>query len=194
MSRVVLWDVMGTLVHDPFYEEMPEFFGVSFRELLSLLQPGPWVEFELGHRSETEFLRDFFADRRDFDHVGFVRAVRDGYRWLPGMEELLVELRADGRAMHAFSNYPEWYQMIEERLAVSRFMKWSFVSCLIGARKPDPAVYARVLGELGIAPERCVFIDDRENNCEAAREAGIQAIHFRGVAPLRESLSEVGVL
>lgn len=192
MKPILLWDVMGTLVHDPFYEEMPEFFDLPFQALLQTLQPGAWVDFELGHRSEPEFLRDFFADGRDFDHDGFVRTVRDAYRWLPGMEGLLTELRASGHSMHAFSNYPVWYQMIEERLGVSRFAGWSFVSCLIGLRKPDPAVYAHVLGELGAPAEHCIFIDDRASNCRAAAESGIRAIRFEGVDALREALRSVG--
>jgi HAD superfamily hydrolase (TIGR01509 family) len=194
MATVLLWDVMGTLVHDPFYEEMPEFFGLSFQELLTKLQPGPWVEFELGRRTEAEFLRDFFADRRDFDHDGFVRTVRDAYRWLPGMEALLADLHASGPAMHTFSNYPEWYQMIEDRLNVSRFARWSFVSCLIGHRKPDPAAYAHVVRALEVAPEDCVFIDDRTSNCEAAREAGLRSIRFEGVESTRNALRAEGVL
>ena len=32
MRPVLLFDVMGTLVHDPFFAEMPEFFGMSFDE------------------------------------------------------------------------------------------------------------------------------------------------------------------
>ena len=88
MKPVLLWDVMSTLVHDPFYEEMPEFFGMPFPDLLRTLRPGPWVEFELGRRTESEFLCDFFADGRDFDHTGFVSTVREAYRWLPGMEAL----------------------------------------------------------------------------------------------------------
>ena len=154
-NPVLLWDVMGTLVHDPFYQEMPEFFGMEFHDLLRTLRPGPWVEFELGNRTEQEFLRDFFADGRDFDKTGFVRTVREAYRWLPGMEELLSELAGTDVAMHTFSNYPEWYRMIEERLGVSRFAKWSFVSCLIGFRKPDPAAYAHVLEELGAPLHSC---------------------------------------
>ena len=27
-DRVILWDVMGTLVHDPFFVEIPQFFGM----------------------------------------------------------------------------------------------------------------------------------------------------------------------
>lgn len=188
MKPILLWDVMGTLVHDPFYEEMPEFFDVAFHELLETLQPGAWVDFELGQRTEPEFLSDFFADGRDFDHRAFVRVVRDAYRWLPGMEKLLADLEGAGYSMHAFSNYPVWYRMIEERLRVSRFLDWTFVSCLIGLRKPDPAVYSHVLRELGVSAEQCIFIDDRESNCDAAHQAGIRAIQFEGAEALRETL------
>ena len=193
MRPVLLWDVMGTLVHDPFYEEMPQFFEVPFPELLQALQPGAWVDFELGRRTESEFLQDFFADGRRFDHDGFVHTVRRAYRWLPGMESLLADLHALGHPMHALSNYPIWFRMIEERLAVSRFAQWSFVSCLMGLRKPDHAIYAQVLRELGVSAEQCIFIDDRASNCRAAEEVGIRSIRFEGADGLREALRRAGV-
>ena len=194
MRSIVLWDVMGTLVHDPFFVEMPEFFGMTFDAMLEAKHPSAWVEFELGERSERSFLDNFFADGRDFDRRGFVSTIRSSYRWLPGLEELLAELRATESAMHAFSNYPVWYQLIEERLRPSRFLDWTFVSCITGRRKPDPVAYADVLNQLGVPAEQCVFVDDRSSNCEAARQAGIRSVLFEGVGPLRESLRDAGVL
>jgi HAD superfamily hydrolase (TIGR01509 family) len=194
MRSIVLWDVMGTLVHDPFFAEMPEFFGMTFDAMLQATHPNAWVEFELGARSEEDFLQSFFADGRDFDRRAFLSTVRSSYRWLPGLEELLDELRSSKCTMHAFSNYPIWYRMIEDRLGVSRFLDWTFVSCMTGLRKPDPAAYAHVLRELGVHADRCVFIDDRLGNCEAARQRGIRSVLFEGVAPLRASLRAAGVL
>lgn len=194
MKPILLWDVMGTLVHDPFFEEMPDFFGMPFEHLLGVLQPGAWVDFELGQRSEQQFLDDFFLDGRAFDQSAFLATVRAAYRWLPGMEELLAELRDRGCTMHTFSNYPVWYEMIEERLAVSRFVDWTFVSCLTGVRKPDPAAYAHVLDELGVPADRCIFVDDRTSNCEAARRSGLDAIRFDGIDALRTTLRDRGVL
>lgn len=194
VHTILLWDVMGTLVHDPFFEEMPEFFGLSFEELLAVKHPSAWVEFERGERSEKDFLASFFADGRDFNREAFVSLVRASYRWLPGLEELLEELHGAGRRMYAFSNYPVWYRLIEERLRLSRFLDWTFVSCLTGLRKPDQAAYAQALDALGVAGERCVFIDDRVGNCEAARDRGIHSVVFEGVEPLRASLRDVGVL
>ncbi len=194
MVPIVLWDVMGTLVHDPFHSEMPEFFGMSFDAMFAAKHPTAWVEFELGRRTEREFLHDFFADRRDFDHRGFIDAVRTAYRWLPGMEELLADLRGAGFAMHAFSNYPVWYELIEERLALSRFLDWTFVSCRTGLRKPDPAAYARVLSELGVPAEQVMLVDDRERNCHAAREGNIAAVRFEGVDSVRRYLTDQRML
>ncbi len=194
MGSIVLWDVMGTLVHDPFFAEMPEFFGMTFEELLEAKHPSAWVEFELGQRSEEDFLRSFFADGRDFDRRGFVNAVRSSYRWLPGLEQLLGELRGAGCIMHAFSNYPVWYLLIEERLSLSRFLGWTFVSCITGLRKPDLAAYAHVCSELGVPPEQCVFVDDRVANCEAALRSGIRSVLFEGADPLRASLQDAGVM
>jgi HAD superfamily hydrolase (TIGR01509 family) len=194
MRSIVLWDVMGTLVHDPFFVEMPKFFGMTFDAMLEAKHPSAWVEFELGECSEEAFLESFFADGRDFDRLGFVSAIRSAYRWLPGLEDLLAELCDAGCAMHAFSNYPVWYQLIEQRLKLSRFLDWTFVSCVTGKRKPDPAAYAHVLNELGVSAEQCVFVDDRVANCEAARQCGIRSALFEGVGPLRASLREAGVL
>src|SRR5262245_26964066 len=107
---ILLFDVMDTLVHEPFYREMPAFFGMTLAELKEAKHPAAWIEFELGRTSEAEFLGSFFRDGRDFDRAGFVRTVRESYRWLPGMQELLADLRARGFAIHALSNYPEWYR------------------------------------------------------------------------------------
>jgi len=194
MPPILLWDVMGTLVHDPFFAEMPEFFSMSFEELLAAKHPSAWVAFERGECSENDFLDIFFADGRDFDRQGFLGAVRGSYRWLPGIEELLAELHRAGRTMHAFSNYPVWYQMIEERLRPSRFLDWTFVSCLTGLRKPDPAAYTHALAVLGVRAEQCVFVDDRVSNCQVARDLGIQSVAFEGVERLRASLRAAGVL
>lgn len=193
-SPIILFDVMGTLVHDPFFDEMPSFFGLSFDALLKATHPTAWVEFEVAARSESAFLRDFFADGRQFDHQGFLACVQDAYRWLAGMEDLLDELRARGHQVHAFSNYPVWYQRIEERLEVSRFLRWSFVSWDTKLRKPSEEAYRHVLDSLGVGPDQCVFVDDRRTNCEVASTLGIDTIRFLDAEVLRRALTERGIL
>ena len=49
----------------------------------------------------------------------------------------------------------------------------------VGLAKPDPRIYALAARRLDLAPDACVFVDDLERNIDAAREAGMAAVHFR---------------
>jgi epoxide hydrolase-like predicted phosphatase len=46
----------------------------------------------------------------------------------------------------------------------------------VGMRKPNPAIYLHTAEVLGVAPERCVMLDDAEGNIVGARNAGMTAI------------------
>jgi FMN hydrolase / 5-amino-6-(5-phospho-D-ribitylamino)uracil phosphatase len=191
---VVLFDVMGTLVHDPFGVEIPAFFEITLRELIRIKHPSTWLRFEHGEIDGEEALSQFFADGHTFDHEAFIRMVRGAYRFLDGIEPLLIELSARGVEMHALSNYPRWYLFIEEALSLSRWVKWTFVSCETGVRKPDPTAYTRASEKLGLAPERCLFVDDRAVNCDAAHAVGMDAILFTEAGALRRELEARGLL
>lgn len=65
------------------------------------------------------------------------------------------------------------------------------VSAEEGLSKPHPAIYARTSERLGVRPEACLFLDDRETNVLGARAAGMSSIRFRSAA---ETLPEVEVL
>ena len=83
-----------------------------------------------------------------------------------------------------------------------RFMKFglrdhfdvAFSSCYLGLRKPEPAIYRRVLDILGKPPERILFIDDRQENVDGAAAAGIKGLRFDGADTLRKDLIALGVL
>lgn len=196
--RVLLWDVMDTLVHDPFREVMPAFFGMNFRELLRAKSPTAWLEFERGETNEAEYFARAFTDARAFDGPGFREAMVAGYAWLPGMEALLSRLaehcHATGAEMHALSNYPVWYERLDARLGVSRYLTWRFVSCRTGVRKPAPAAYLGAAAACGATPEACLFIDDRAENVDAALAVGMDAFRFIDAARTTEALVRRGVL
>jgi HAD superfamily hydrolase (TIGR01509 family) len=186
---------MDTLVVDPFRHVMPAFFGMTLEQLLEEKHPTAWGRFERSELSEAEFLASFFKDGREYDREGFRAQVRASYRWIEGIEAVLARLRQHGTDMHALSNYPEWYAWIEERLGLSRYLSWTFVSCHTRLRKPDPAAYEFAARQLGLAPEQVLFIDDRRTNCDAARAMGMAAIHFQGdVAGLERALVAAGAL
>jgi HAD superfamily hydrolase (TIGR01509 family) len=112
---------------------------------------------------------------------------------MDGMEDLLAELAGAGHAMHALSNYPIWYRMIDDKLRLSRFLRWSFVSCDTGLWKPDSAAFLHAARTLGVGPRACLFIDDRERNVDVARSVGMDAIHKTDADAVRDELRRRGV-
>lgn len=192
--RLLLLDVMSTLVRDPFYVDIPAFFGTSLERLLAEKDPRAWLDFEHGTIEEHELFERFFADRRAIDGPGLRAVTFAGYRLLPGVGPLLAELRAAGAEMHALSNYSVWYHAIEERTRLSRFLSWSFVSCDMGHRKPDDEAFLLPLRQLGAAPEDVVFVDDNVRNIDAAARLGLDAIRFTGAEDLRAAFIARGVL
>jgi HAD superfamily hydrolase (TIGR01509 family) len=189
---VLLLDVMDTLVRDPFWK-LPDFFGTDLRSLLADRDPEDWPRFERNEIDEQTFFDRCFADRVDKDLSELKAMFSREYRWIDGIESLLTDLQAAGVTMHALSNYPIWYRMVEEALGLSRYLPWTFVSHHTGVRKPHPDAYLGAAKTLGVAPETCLFVDDRGSNCKAAVAVGMQAIKFEGAVELRAQLRALGV-
>ena len=60
-----------------------------------------------------------------------------------------------------------------------------FNSAQLGLAKPNRAVFVEVCSRLGVAVQRCAFVDDSAASVRAAGEVGLQSHHFRDAAGLR---------
>jgi epoxide hydrolase-like predicted phosphatase len=130
--------------------------------------------FGLNPRELVDLERDFWAgDRVDRDLCNYIRDLRAQYR-----TGLLSNTWArDGRAMAEGFGFAESFE--------------AFVtSAEIGVMKPDPRIYHVILERLGLVPAAAIFVDDFVQNVEAARELGMQAIHFDDPVRLQSLLEE----
>jgi HAD superfamily hydrolase (TIGR01509 family) len=191
---VILFDVMDTLVVDPFHEAIPAYFGLTLAEFLEQKHPTAWVQFERGELDPKEYAERMFADGRAVDWGSFEAHVRAAYVWVEGMRELLEHLARAGAEMHALSNYPVLYRSVDAALGISRLVQLSFVSCITGHRKPDSRAYLHAADRVGRAPADCLFVDDRASNCRAARAVGMRALEFEDATSLRSALETMGIL
>ena len=189
----LLLDVMDNLVHDPFYEEVLDFFGMSLEELFAIKSKRAWLRFEHGWLHEEAMRDAYFVGNTRLDLEGLRDCMSSSYHLLPGIPELLEQLKAQGIEMHALSNYPVWYRMVEESTQLSRWLKWSFVSCKTQIRKPDPEAFLGAARSLGRSVKDCIFVDDREKNCAGARAVGMRAIHFTDASTLKLALAKEGL-
>lgn len=194
MPPVVLFDVMSTLVNDPIFSAGPTALGLSIETLFEALDPQIWFAFERGELDESTYFERWFRDGRAVDTDAFMAQMLGGYHWLPGIEPLLAELKEAGVVMHVLSNYPVWHTRIEAKLGLSRYLPWTFLSCQMGLRKPDPQIFKRCAQAVGRPPHECLFIDDQPRNTTAAEGVGMQSITFEGAAKLRADLRQLGLI
>jgi putative hydrolase of the HAD superfamily len=67
-------------------------------------------------------------------------------------------------------------------------------SARIGLAKPDPAAFVEAARVVSVDTDRCLFVDDRSDNVDGARKAGMRAAVFTGVDDLEALLEQEGLL
>ena len=58
-----------------------------------------------------------------------------------------------------------------------------YLSYRMHRRKPEKEIFLELLANENAKPEECIFFDDSEENCEAARSVGITAVKMERNAP-----------
>lgn len=61
----------------------------------------------------------------------------------------------------------------------------------VGMIKPSRDIFTHMAAEMGLKPEQCVMIDDRQENVDGARAAGMQAIRYDNFDKFRSELDEM---
>ena len=103
----------------------------------------------------------------------------------------LATLRQRGHPTVLISNCSWATRPTVERLGLDRACDAVVLSCELGARKPDPAIYRAALDALDARADDAVFVDDQTAYCDVARALGIDtrliqrptAMPFEGFAP-----------
>jgi len=94
-------------------------------------------------------------------------------------ESLFVELGERCRLALLSNTDPIHAECLEQRFTFVRHFPVRIYSWRVGVSKPSPAIYHAALESLGVSASEAVYIDDIREFVDAARQAGLDAIHFR---------------
>ena len=172
--------------------------GGALRRIAERDGAHPLHELECGRMTEHDFLAAIAAQlREDLGRDVEMRTFPDRYfAHLQRNEPMIAFLRelhdAGYRLAILTNNVREWDARWRAMLPVAELFDVVVDSAFVGMRKPDPAIYRLTCDRLGVAPERCLFVDDVAVNCDAAGELGMTAVLFRSseqaIAEMREAL------
>ena len=140
---------------------------------------GDALEPALGHRPQLHRFREIYFEalHPNGPMIDLMREAKD----------------RDHRMGLRTNNVREWEPLWRSMLPVDEIFEVVVDSGFVGCRKPDREIYDLTLERLGGVPaEECLFIDDTDVNCRAARELGMSAIHYvhndQAIPEIREAL------
>lgn len=130
-----------------------EEFAVAFARRLSEIAPGPI--------DPATVLDDIFM----------------GMSLEEEMVDFVAKAKAGGIKTALLSN--SWSLRHYPRPQMEEIFDAIVISGEVGLRKPDPAIFKLTSERLGVAPERCVFVDDYPGHVKAALEEGMTTVLHR---------------
>ena len=199
-DRAVLWDLDGTLIDSEAYHwrSWLETMRAEGRDLECDV-----FQASFGQRNDrilsawlgpdaTPARIARIADAKETAYRRLMRA--GGLDWLPGVPAWIRRLEADGWKQAIASSAPRLN--IEAVLDVlGRAHPFAAVVSAedVPAGKPAPDVFLAAATRLGVAPARCVVVEDAPAGIEAARRAGMRSIGIRGAAEAGPDVSAESV-
>ena len=193
----VIFDWGGVLIDDPrpgLLQYCSEAFGISLEDYTPV-HDSFLDEFHKGLISEESFWRQISGKLNKpmpTARSQWYDAFRSAYVPKREMFDLASLLHDKGYKTALLSN--------TELPAVEFFNEQNYdmfdvliFSCVESVMKPDRRIYEIALERLDSKAGRAVFIDDRQDYIQGAREAGLNTILFESINQVKEELAGLGV-
>jgi putative hydrolase of the HAD superfamily len=196
-----LFDVGGVLLTNGWdHNERAEIIAEYHldRAAVDARHAAVFMDWDRGTITMDEYLdATIFYEPRPFSRQEFVTRMLAQSRLQPdGAMGILQQLAASNQCLlGSFNNEGrETNEFRFKKFGLCGLFKVALSSCYLGLRKPEPAIYQRVIDILCRPAERILFIDDRAENVAAGQAAGMKTIQFTGAEALRGELKALDIL
>lgn len=153
-----------------------------------------WNESDRGVLSPEELLEAFIANNPAYEKEirQVIDAVGDTISLMPYTVEWVKGLKERGYHLYILSNYAEYtYEKTSHKMEFLPYMNGVVFSYRCKLIKPEKEIYEYICKTYELKPEESVFLDDREDNVQAARNMGMNGIVFENYAQGSETLEQL---
>lgn len=179
MFQAVIFDLDGTLIDTEKYyrifwpKALAEFgYHMTDEQALSLRSLGrPFAPIQLKEWFGEEL--DYYAVRQRRKDMMEAVLEREGIERKPGALEFVKWLRQRGVVTAiATATDPERTQKYLEMTGLAGYFDKLISATMVKEGKPSPDIYLYACEQLGLAPEKCLAIEDSPNGVLSAYQAG----------------------
>jgi putative hydrolase of the HAD superfamily len=186
LTKTVFFDALGTLVElEPPWLALRSLLGDGVDE----------ARLVAAVRAEMAYYKEHSDEGRDDDSLADLRrrcaavlserlgqpvsaeTLMEAIRFHPFPDPALESLRSRTISLYCVSNWDVSLGEVLERCGLAGKLDGVITSAAAGARKPDPAIFARALAQAGCAPAEALHVGDTPaEDLAGARAAGIRAL------------------
>ncbi|MCJ7664242.1 MAG: HAD family phosphatase, partial [Desulfobacterales bacterium] len=194
--RAVLFDFGGVLAEEGFREGLFDLARQQGLDSQTVYQAASDAIYESGYIIGQGTAKDFWHILQsetgmagDLNSLFLAVAARFALR--PRMFALVRALRCQGYITAILSDQTDWLDWLDAELHFSQDFDRVYNSYHLGKGKRDPSVFDDVVGDLGLAPQHVVFVDDNPGNVERARSQGLKAVLFLNEDQCMNALEDI---
>lgn len=200
MIHAIVYDAVGTLIHvqptvAAIYQDVGRRFGsqlgsdeiqkrfpIAFAKQDRFDSETSWRTSEVREQERWcaivgHVLDDVSDSVGCFDELFKAFGMPSAWRCDPDGANLLANLHQRGIRQALASNYDSRLRAVLAPMPIAPYLEAIVISSEIGWRKPAPEFFAHVATTLQLPPEAILFVgDDRNNDYEGARRAGMQGL------------------
>ncbi len=157
-------------------------------EISSLRQTGDDCteqgEYELWRRIVAEVFDDTIVPEAEFQELFAHFGKPSAWGVFEDVPQTFAELTSSGFRLAVASNFDSRLDLICDEIPILGQLAVRIISSQIGHRKPSLAFYDAVIDRTGSPADRLLMVgDDFENDVQAARDAGLAAVHLSRKKP-----------
>jgi len=147
-----------------------------------LFQHKNWLDFDQGLITENKLI-ERSSKIINLSMIQLNRLMQQAKESLSAKQDMvkLLQLAHDtGLKTYCLSNLShEWFDYLRNRHAFFELFDGQVISAQEKVSKPNPQIYLRLIERYSLEKSHCLFIDDREENIQAAKNLGIKGIIFQ---------------
>lgn len=195
----IIFDVGKVLVKFEWEKYLDSFgFPKEKRDKIAkaVFESETWNERDRSSEDEQYYVDKMIKDAPEYadDIREVMRRSGETIERMDYAETWVRYLKDKGYHVYILSNYATYtLEKTEEELTFLKYVDGAVFSCQVKQIKPEPDIYQTLIKRYDLDPQKSVFLDDRKENCEAARKQGIHAIQFESFKQAAAELEKLGV-
>lgn len=192
MIKAIIFDWGNVIAFYPikdFLDKISSYFNVD-KNLFQKIELQNRLKHDLGKISTTEFIKNLSKGiDRDFTAEEYYSILKKFGQGDLNQELLSIikKLKKKYKIFILSNNSEPTYNSIMESEIKNLFDKILF-SYQVGIKKPNKKFFDKLLENTNLSYDNCLFIDDREDICDAAKKYGFNTIVFRNNEQLKKEL------